>query len=288
MKQFCFVTLLCLSAMLCSNCGSPNRNSTGSGATSGSNSNSTPQDLSGNWYITATSSVNGLPVHLDGSIIDAQNQVSASLWQDNQTDNQNNNGSCTAGYLWELNGTQTGTSIPLTTTTANAAGNGESLDISVVASGDGNSLTGNYSVAGGCANGDKGTVVGNRVPPVTGTWSGTVDTTGAISASLTQTPTTTPIVNYGVTINELEFPLSGTVQFTNSPCLSQFSGSLDTANSAVQGNTIYLEFGTNTNEIMGAQGYFSDPSTAKSVTLDYYIESGGCQGQRGTFTISRP
>jgi hypothetical protein len=150
---------------------------TGCGASSSSNNpdqSQAPPDVTGNWYVTAVSSSTGSSIHLDGSIVDTQQQLAASLWQDNQTDNQNDSSSCTAGALWVLAGSQSGASMPLTTTSANSSGNGATLTLSLTAASDGNSVSGNYSVSGGCSNGDSGTVNGVLVPSITATWTGAI------------------------------------------------------------------------------------------------------------------
>jgi hypothetical protein len=269
-----------------------------SGAAS-NNQTTTPPDVTGNWYINATSSVDNKIVHLDGSIVDAEQQVAASLWQDNGTDNQNNSSSCTAGYLWVFSGTQSVTSLPLTTTSANSSGNGATIKTSLTSTSDGGSLTGTYSISGGCSSGDTGSVTGVRVPSLTGSWTGTIDGNNSetVSAPVTQASSPGPqIGNYGVTVNGDTYALTGTWQFNGNQCLGAFSGTMATDLGVVQGNQVGVTFFSNgtvavptppdTAEL-AIGGLVSDPSTAKSMSLSYSIHGGACDGQAGTIVLSQ-
>jgi hypothetical protein len=108
---------------------------------------------------------------------------------------------------------------------------------------DGGSLTGTYSISGGCSSGDGGSVTGVRVPSLTGSWTGTIDGNNSetVSASVTQASSPGPqIGNYGVTVNGDTYAFYGTVQFTGNQCLGAFSGTIpdDTDLSIVQGNEV--------------------------------------------------
>ncbi|MGA8492535.1 MAG: hypothetical protein WB711_19065 [Terriglobales bacterium] len=257
----------------------------GGGGQSSSSSSTpppTPPDVTGNWYVTATSSVTTKSVNFDGSIVGSQLQLAATLWEDNA-----NNSNCTAGFLWVFSGTESGTALSLTTTPANSQGNGSTLSASLQASQDGSSLNGSYSVAGGCDHGDQGSMVGTRVPSVTGSWSGVVDGgPQAVTAALTQASAPgPPIGNYGVTVNGDSFPLSGTIAFPNWQCFT--SGALDQSNSGAQGNTVFVRLVASTGEVLTADGVVTDPATANSITLSYGVESGVCAGQRGSLALTR-
>lgn len=226
-----------------------------------------------------------------GSIVDTQQQVAASLWQDNGTDNQNNSKSCTAGYLWVFSGTQSGTNLTLTTTAANSSGNGATTKTSLMSTSDGSSLTGTYSISGGCSSGDNGTVTGVLVPSLTGSWTGTIDGNNSetVSATVTQASSPGPAIgNYGVTVNGDTYAFYGTVQFTGNQCLDAFSGTIpdNTDLSYVQGNEVGVTLFSNGSELVIA-GLVNYPSTAKSVNLSYSIHGGACDGQAGTIVLSQ-
>lgn len=247
----------------------------------------TPPDLTGNWYITVTSSVDSSTAYLVGSVVDTQQQVAASLWQASGADNQ----SCTAGYLWIFSGMQSGTNISLSTTAADSSGNGATITAVTSSTSDGSSLSGTYSISGGCSNGDRGTLIGVRVPSLTGSWTGTIDGNNAetVSASITQASSAgPPIVNYGVTVNGDTFALTGTWQFTGNQCLGEFSGTTPASlSSSLQGNEVGVTLLSNGNEL-AIGGLVSDPSTADNMSLSYSIHSGdACNGQVGTLVLSR-
>jgi hypothetical protein len=123
--------------------------------------------------------------------------------------------------------------------------------------------------------GATGTVSGLFVPPVTGTWSGTVvetdndpDTGALINAypvdvTATITQATTPDSN-------VNFPLSGTVTFTNSLCFPDgVPVPVDSGTSYMEGNEIRLDlvdndgleilFSNNNATVTGADPYYSGP-----------------------------
>jgi len=114
--------------------------------------------------------------------------------------------------------------------------------VTLKATGAGNELTGNYSVEGGCAAGEQGTIEARYVQPLTGAWRGNIknpDGTflGTISVDLTQSSAA----------KNGDFPLTGVVYYdiplpgqTSGGCV--FSGTIpsDTAQASVTGNFVVI------------------------------------------------
>jgi len=196
-KRQIILAVLFLSWVLCISCGG------------GSSSSSGPYSTinSGNWSLTATSTVtSGLVLSIGGSLTQSANVVSGIMLV-----------SSSASNCPSLSGTAipfTGSFRGNTLTLKSANFSGQFVTLNAV--GSGNSLTGTYSVAGGCADGDKGTIAAIFLPPLTGTWNGTFrnpDGTpipinpgnsyfGYATATLTLTQSATAING--------QFPLSGT------------------------------------------------------------------------------
>jgi hypothetical protein len=112
--------------------------------------------------------------------------------------------------------------------------------VSMKASGTATSLTGTYSVEGGCGDGDKGTVTANYLPPLTGAWEGKIENPdgtafGTLSALLTQSNTPT----------DGAFLLTGNIGFTlsiDNVVACSFSGTIPgpTTPASVSGNLVEI------------------------------------------------
>jgi hypothetical protein len=148
--------------------------------------------------------------------------------------------------------------------------------VTVNAIGSGNSLTGTYSVAGGCADGDNGTIAASYLPTLTGTWTGTLmnpDGTaipidpnnpgeGAVTASLTLTQSATATNGGG-------FPLSGTFS-TNFACFA--SGTIPdtgtTTGASVMGTSVVISAGATDGEKIVYVGVLDEvPLGSANVTV---------------------
>jgi hypothetical protein len=100
-------------------------------------------------------------------------------------------------------GNRTGTAIELQSQELS----GQTIRINATLSATGDSVQGTYAIAGGCANGTTGPVVGRRVD-LTGVWTGTM---GAI-------PTVVDLRMASAPDNDANFVLSGSVKFSNTQC----------------------------------------------------------------------
>jgi hypothetical protein len=220
--------------------------------------------ITGNWALTATSAV--------------ATQVTAI-----------------GGYITNTNGTVSGilhiltspcfaltTDVPITGTVSTAgvvsaissAVGGQIITLSgTVASG---SLTaGKYSIAGGCGNGDQGTVTGFIAPPFTNTYTGTFQSISGVSVGAT-----IAAIQSGPDANGL-YAVTGTATFTGSPCFT----SATISSSAVSGAYVDLVLANNDGSQTSFVGYITD-STGKLVSGSYQVVGGKCSGDQGSGVLS--
>jgi len=114
--------------------------------------------ITGNWQFSTTSTVPRMPpMRIAGSITQSGSAVSGAVHAagSNCFDSLTTIG---------LTGTLTERDISLASTSA------ERQVITFTGSVANDSLTGIYSISGGCADGDRGTVTGSKVRPINGTW----------------------------------------------------------------------------------------------------------------------
>ena len=133
------------------------------------------------------------------------------------------------------------------------------------------SLVGTYSISGGCADGERGSIVGVYVPPLTGTWRATESVNGSdvvITLNLTQQTA----ADHGF------FHVSGTASYSGSPCA--LSGTINSNLSFVTGNVVGIF--VNTSEVGGGSGQLmyagglDDPAIANSFSSLEGVLSGSC------------
>lgn len=195
---------------------------------------------SGNWSFKATSSVtSGLVLSIGGALTQSRDVVSGTLSISSSVSN------CPfdSGTAVPFSGSFRGNTLTL----KSADFSDQFVTVNAVRSG--NSLTGTYSVAGGCANGEQGTISAIYLPPITGTWSGPllspdgspipVDPNDPAKGPATATLTLTQ----SDTATNGQFPLTGTfdVHFGNI-CSSSESipGSDTTAAAYVMGTSVVI------------------------------------------------
>lgn len=141
--------------------------------------------------------------------------------------------------------------------------------------------SGSYSVAGGCGGGDKGTLSGGVVPPLTGTYSGTVHSVSGINigvvAQLTQT--TVPDSNGYLHV-------AGTAAFSGSPCFSQTTIANATTDTLVLGGAFVTGFtASNPSASIATGGTIS--ADGKTVTIQYSVSGGLCSLDSGSGVLTR-
>lgn len=231
--------------------------------------------MNGNWEILANSQVANTTYEGGGSFSTNGTAVTGVLHFVNS--------SC---YLASQKGSTTFVDIPITgtlsskgnLTASSSAVNGQTLEFSGTWS-NGAISSGTYSITGGCADGDHGTVTGFPVPSLTGTYSGTfVSTTGVqvkATVSLTQSSTD----------NDGFYALTGSASFSGSPCFS--SGTVEAGPySFVVGGYIQLPIDTTTSDLVLFQGSVTD-STGKTISGNYSVTGAVCSGDSGTGSATR-
>lgn len=224
-----------------------------------------PQSLtitSGNWDFTITGQTG--TGFAGGNFTQTGNSLSGTFHEVN--------GAC-VDVLTDIpvSGTVSGQNI---TFTANAGGN-----VTGQLSGSATSLTGSFQSAG-CAGvpSDSGALAGVSVPPLTGTWSGTFQSsidgsTTTASVSVTQTSADAHGV-FGVTGSATE----NSVCFTTSTLVS----------SGIAGRIVNMTFSNNDGSTVTFNGLLTSPATAKQIQGTYKVSGGLCDGDNGNGVITRP
>jgi hypothetical protein len=228
-----------------------------------------PSVATGNWYIQATSQV-----ILNASLIP---QFAGTLTQTDSTISgvlHVSNSSC---FDWASDipvaGTMSGNTVTLT---ANSVA-GENITITGAANSAG--ITGSYSISGGCADGDYGTIAAVLVPPASGNWSGTYTSNG------TSQPATGTFAQDVPNADGFS-PLSGTITFSGSPCFT--SGTLEAGQSWSLGNIVQAVVAMSDGSQLTLNGFITDASTnANNMTVNISISGGSCAGQSGSVTFTR-
>jgi len=195
----------------------------------------------GNWVFEGVSSTGVItPLHLGASITQSGSNVSIAFVP---------LGPC----LPVGPPTLTQASVTATGMTAKAAFGDATLDINLA--GNSTQMFGTYSVTGGCANGDHGSLTATYVPPVTGTWTGAIQNIFGTSpdeqVTLTLTQSNASVFGF--------YPITGTIQVTGSACITTATvgpGSPLAGNPAIPSTitgttmTLYLTSGTTTTTAM--------------------------------------
>lgn len=226
--------------------------------------------ISGNWQMSATvAGASTLPV-ISGSLTGSGSTVAGIL-------HANTTGACVSMTtpIVVTGSVASGQAVSLTGAVA-----GGTLTLTGTLSADGKSLTNaGYSVAGGsCATSAKVNATAQAYADISGNYTGTFsDPDGqviAISASLTQTPTSDTDGNY---------QLSGSGTFPSNPC---FSSPVSIASSQVTGGSFTQTYkDTVTTNSVTASGTFSTDGTTLTVTK--WTLTGPCGPDAGTGLLTK-
>jgi hypothetical protein len=251
----------------------------------------------GNWAIAATSTgsapthnmqvrnqaipnVSGVSFYVGGNLTQNGGNLSGTMYV---------TGSCLdPSAQIAFTGTVKGTKVTLTSAST------EGEVITVVATGASlsstSSLTGTYSVKGGCDDGDSGTVAANAVPSIDGTWAGTLSNSGCadgrggcVNATISITLTEATTASADGT-----FALSGTVTYTNSVC--SVSGTV--TGGFVSGQFVKIDASTiDQSENTGAFEYglalLDSPTIPANMTSGYTVDDGDCAGDVQTLSLAK-
>jgi hypothetical protein len=231
----------------------------------GSSSSNASDNLitNGNWSIAASSKTSGLKLDIGGSLVQSGTSVTGIVHITN---------SACFNYLSDdvqLSGSFVDNTLTLTSTAI------RNQIVTITTTGTGNDMSGTYSITGGCADGDYGTLTAVYAPPITGTWTSTYTDTGATVtavATLTQAPTADA---HG------RFPLTGTFVFAGSPC-STGGTIVSSTSSAVWGDRVTAAVTTNdVNGNQGALNYVATATSNSTNTANPAMMSGGFQVTAG-------
>jgi hypothetical protein len=175
-------------------------------------------------------------------------------------------------------GTVSGTQVTLTSVDVN----GQVFSVVATTTTD-SALSGTYTVTGGCAGGDNGTIAASAVPSISGIWNGPVTGSGSssvtLSIALTQDTTASA---------DGSFPLTGILTYTGSTC--SVSGTITQASIAGP----YILLNANTVETDGSDGQvfynqvlLDSSSNPQNMTGTYQIAFGLCDGDIQSLTLTK-
>jgi hypothetical protein len=225
---------------------------------------------SGNWYLQTYSQVSATGMSKMPQIGGSLNQTDSSITGILHVSNSD----C---FDWLADIPVTGTVNGNTATITSASTNGQVITITGTVSS--NLISGSYSIAGGCATGDQGTVSGVAVPSTAGNWSGDLSNSGigqAVAAAISQ----------GAANSDGFYPLGGTLTFSGTPCFA--SGNLAADQSWILGNQVQAIVNLSDGSQMALNGFLTDAAAAaKQITVNFSVNGGSCSGQSGSLTFSR-
>lgn len=257
---------------------------------------STPVPVSGNWVFEpaaggtlTTPSV--FPPFLAGSVVVNGTQVSADVL----TLLIATSGCTIAGSPdVTLTGAVQKGQIGLTST----SWNGIVFTVTGTISSDGQSISSSWTAKGGCLDGQTGSFVGNYVPPVTGTWTGTASN---LPAGVTGATTNSPLAGATMSLQLQQsstsqgylFPLSGSVTVSGTNC-GFTNGTLQSSSSfavqlpsSVLGNTwtILASMDDGKSTLVAAGGAM--PTNSAQWLTVFGISGGACDGAFAQATLAR-
>lgn len=246
--------------------------SCGGGGSSGTPGNPAPvADMNGNWELMATStSFVDQKTIIGGHIDHTGTTVFGAIVPQSLTGAT----ACFDGYgTVAVSGTvnRDGSSLSMTTQPLT----GQVLTITGKASQDFKTVTGTYSIKGGCADGDRGDLSAWKVPPVTGTWKGTLTypEPGTLTLNLTQRDEH----KEGVTTVSGTATISGWSCWDPGVTTLNFGGILasNMLVEAYQSSGAYFDYMSWSN------------STGNSLTGTFYIEGGSCPPVSFDLTLTK-
>jgi hypothetical protein len=271
-------TVLALSAAIllfgCAGAPAPTSSSTSTSSTGSTGSTGQPPIpadtpyVAGNWQFTAMSTIPGNPsLTFNGGITQSGAALTVAL---HVNGSRCFNQSTTVGF--------TGTVMPGSTsmTSGSASLTSTALNGQIVTF-TGNftdtTFTGTYSMSGGCAAGDQGSVTGIYVPSIAVGWSGT------FTNSAQQTfQATADFIQATTASSDGSFGITGTVAF-NTPCVSASTiipGPFPSG-SFILGSLVSFEIMTNNGTVTftGTVGPF-DPTGIRTMSGEYTTSGGSC------------
>lgn len=240
----------------------------GGGQSSGSPSSSSPPNIAGNWQFNTTPEVAGMPaITIAGSISQSGSSLSGAVHVDGSN--------CFDPLVTlSLTATLTGGNISLTSTPLH----GQIMTVTGAFTGlSNNTFTGTYSIKGGCADGEKGSVAGINVPTIGNSLNGVFTTSGGdtfdVAVNAGQNGSSSSAGSFGI---------SGTATFQTS-CFS--SGTIASgrfpSGSFILGTSVALVIETGN----GTLAFLGTEDLATSEISGSYKVTGGTCDQNGTAVL---
>jgi len=229
------------------------------------------QNISGNWQFSTTSTTEMSPATIAGSITQSGVSVSGAVHVEgsNCFDRLTTIG---------LTGALTGRDISLTSTSVSGQITTFTGTISDDAlNGTDSAFTGTYTISGGCANGDHGSVTGIRIPFIGNTLNGTFTTSGGATFDVAGDE-----AQYGTPSTEGSYGISGTVTFRTS-CFSSGTVKPGTfpSGSFIIGTSVALEIKTDN----GTVTFLGTLNRDRSEIRGAYTVVGGTCDDTGTAVL---
>jgi hypothetical protein len=257
-------------------------------ALSGCGANNNLALTQGNWAVTATSTtaanVPSTAFNIGGNLTQSGSHVSGTMH-------------VTGSECFDPSAqiTITGTVSDKKVTLTTAASNEQVITVTATgtsaAGASASALSGNYTVTGGCAGGDQGTVTANAVPSISGTWAGTLANNASGPAGSVSATISIALTQAATASSDGTFALTGNITYTNSAC--SVSGTLGEG-SSVNGQFVLINAGTvNQDAENGSFTYGLAPldsaSAPANVTGAYQVGSDQslCPNDLQTLTLTK-
>ncbi|HEX4486145.1 MAG TPA: hypothetical protein VH088_07770 [Terriglobales bacterium] len=238
--------------------------------TQGSGGSSSTALTSGNWSLVASSVVVSGTTYIGGSLTLSGSSLNAIMHIDNSSCYDLSTDVPFSGSISGTNATLTSSSISGQVITVTGTVSNSTL------------LQGSYTIAGGCATGDHGSVTGTLVPSISATWKAIDNSSGTtvtITGAITESSTSATDGIYG---------LSGNITYSGSSCST--GGSI-TNISFISGDIVAIDAQTtDTNGTTGETqfvGILNNAASPTAFTGNYEILSGACTGRTGTLTFNK-
>lgn len=249
-------------------------------ATSGNSPSTPPVDtsgyLTGNWQAAVTGATGSPVTAFAGSVTETTSTSDAGQYTMALLQFQ---GPCfIASPLLPMQGNIKAAAVGLDSYTVN----GQAVHIAATANSAGTSMTGTYSVQGGCAGGATGNFSATRYAALTGTFAGTVAVAGAAGnkavLSLTQGTDST---------GSGTFLLTGTLTLAGTGCSLNATAATSMAN-AVRGSqaALTLNASDGSGGVATISGTF-DPAAAIFTPSVFNVQAGSCAGSYASSPLTR-
>lgn len=242
--------------------------------------------ISGNWTFTPplTQLPPMLPPFVGGSLTASGNRINGDIL----VLLINNSCPLTGDLGVTLSGSVANSQLKL----VSSAWNGGVFTVEGTVAADGKTISATWSMAGGCADGESGSMIASYVPPLSGTLTGTASAPpDGNTNSLTGSPVTID-VQQAATPRDFAFPLSGTVKITGTGCgftdgkLIQVDDRTALAPSSIVGDELTMEAQMDDGKslaIIAGQADLIQPGKWITVVL---ISGGACDGAAAEVVLS--